>query len=119
MDERTSKAFDFAKESVKQLITLATGIIAVWVGFIQHLGLRADRCAQTVALVSWIVFLLSILCGLWGMLALTGTLGAGDSVPVTIRGKNVTRPVALQVILFVLGLALVVAFGVVTTYSGS
>lgn len=115
MDNKTEKAFDFAQESVKQLIGLATGLIALSITFSKDFVTTVPAGARTVALCSWAAFLASVLCGLWALLALTGTLEADASVPVSIRGKNVTIPATLQIGLFVVGLSLTVCFGFLAT----
>ena len=118
MDHQSQKAFDFAQGSVKQFITLATGMIALSITVAQDFVSTVPTTARLMALWSWSAFLLSVLCGLWALLALTGTLEADPAVPVSIRGKNVTIPTALQIALFVAGLALTVGFGIVATSGG-
>lgn len=115
VDHQSQKAFDFAQGAVKQLITLATGMIALSITFAKDFVSTVPAAARMMALWSWGAFLLSVLCGLWALLALTGTLEADPAVPVSIRGKNVTIPTALQIALFVAGLGLTVGFGIVAT----
>lgn len=119
MDDKAQKAFDFAQESIKQLITLSTGIIALSITFAKDFVSTVSAGARSIALWSWGAFFLSVLCGLWALLALTGTLEAPASVPVSIRGRNVTIPTMLQLVLFVAGLALTVWFGIVATRQGA
>jgi hypothetical protein len=119
MDDKTSKAFDFAQESVKQLITLATGVIALGITFAKDFVSAVPAGARSLALWSWGAFLLSVLFGLWALLALTGTLDAEASVPVSIRGTNVKIPATLQILFFVIGLSLTVWFGIVATRHGA
>jgi hypothetical protein len=114
MDDRTQKAFDFAQECVKQLITLATGLIGLAITFSKDVVGTVPAQTRSIAVWSWGVLLASVLCGLWALLALTGTLGASRVDP-SIRASNVTFPAALQVVLFVIGLSLTVWFGVAAT----
>ena len=117
MDEKIKKAFDFAQDSVKQLIALATGIITLSITFGKDfIGGSVNAVARPIALVSWGAFLISVFCGLWALLALTGTLepaGKARAVKVSIRGKNVTTPSMLQILLSIVGLALTVVYGIV------
>jgi hypothetical protein len=112
MDDQTKAAFDFARDCTKQLITLATGIITLEITFKKDFVGPLPDGVHIYALLSWIAFLLSVVFGIWTLLALTGTLETSKNVPVSIRGKNVTIPSILQVIWFVLGLGLTVLFGV-------
>lgn len=117
MDERTKCAFQFAQESVKQLITLATGVVGLSITFAKDF-VKTVPSARYVALSSWGAFLFSVVFGLWALLALTGTLDGGPSVPLSIRGRNVTIPTTLQILFFVIGLTLTVWFGAVATRGG-
>lgn len=113
MDEKTKQAFEFARDTTKQLLTLATGIIALMITFAKDFVQSVDETARLFALLSWGAYLLSVFGGLWTLLALTGTLEAeDDSVPVSIRGINVTLPAAIQILSFLVGLVLTVIFGV-------
>ena len=111
MDDQTKTAFDFARDCTKQLITLATGIITLEITFKKDFVGTLPSNARIYVLLSWLAFLLSVVFGVWTLLALTGTLETSRTVPVSIRGKNVTIPSILQVVFFVLGLVLMVVFG--------
>ena len=117
MDERLKKAFDFAQESTKQFITLATGIITLTITFSKDFIISVPPGARCFALASWLCFLASVFFGLWTLLALTGTLEPGTvaSTPPSIRGKNIAIPSALQILTFFAGLLLTVVFGLKAT----
>jgi len=109
MDEKTKQSFEFARDTTKQLLTLATGIIALMITFAKDFVQSVDETARLFALLSWGLYLLSVIGGLWTLLALTGTLEAkDDSVPVSIRGSNVTLPATIQILSFLVGLGLTV-----------
>ena len=113
MKEQTKKAFDFARDTTKQLITLATGIIALEITFLKEFVKPTNTDAQIYALISWLAFLFSVVCGVWTLMALTGTLEAEDeTVPVSIRGANVRIPSIFQILSFLAGLTMTVIFGV-------
>jgi len=123
MDEQIKQAFDFARDTTKQLITLSTGIIALTVTFSKDVFHNPSGLPLKLLVGSWFSFLISVCLGVWTLLALTGTLepmpkspaqnGAGPNPP-SIRGSNVTIPSLLQIIAFLAGLALTVWFGVVS-----
>lgn len=67
------KSFDFAADVAKQLITLATAIITVMITFSKDiLGTNSHYIAWLLS--SWILFLLSIVFGIFTLMALTGVL---------------------------------------------
>jgi hypothetical protein len=111
MNERRRKAFDFASDTSKQLITLATGIIAITITFAKDLLEIGEATALLVW--AWVVYLFSILSGVWTLMALTGELERreeGKEEP-SIRGGNVTLPATLQILSFCAGTLLIVIFG--------
>ena len=96
MDDKTKKAFDFAADSTKQLITLSTGMIALTITFKKEI-IRGDLTtgAKCVLSGAWFAYAMAIIFGLWTLLALTGTLDQVDGsapISVSIRGENVTGP---------------------------
>jgi hypothetical protein len=91
MDEAVKKAFDFAADLTKQLISLATGIIGLTITFGRDFLQRAPAGARPWAITAWGAFLFSILCGILTLMTLTGTLDPGKpAVPLSVRGSNVT-----------------------------
>lgn len=112
MNIEIQKAFDFAADLVKQLITLSTGIIALTVTFSKDIF--ADNCAfYTDWLISaWVAYLISIICGLWALMALTGTLDPPkrQGAIKSIQGANCRLPTLLQIIAFFVGTALTIIY---------
>jgi hypothetical protein len=95
-DERHKKAFDFAADLTKQLITLSTGIITVALLF----GEKFPH--EQSAKAAFIFYTLSTICGVWTLMALTGTLAPVNekvSDDLTLGG-NVRLPSALQILTF-------------------
>jgi hypothetical protein len=114
MDEQRKKAFDFAQETSKQLITLATGVIGLTITFGKDFVGSVHGFPRCLAVMSWALLLASVAFGLLTLMALTGSLepAAGDPAAPSIRGGNVTVPAIIQVLLFFLGLLLAVLFGI-------
>lgn len=122
MDDRAKTAFEFARDTTKQLITIATGIITLEITFSKDFVGKVNNDIRIYALISWFLFLLSVVSGLWTLMALTGTLEPKtpteipetkeNTTPISIRGKHVTIPASLQVILFGFGLIFTFVFGV-------
>lgn len=111
-DDQTKHAFQFAQEASKQLISLSTGLIALEITFAKEWIRTADQNVKWLAEASWMAFLLSVIFGIWSLLALTGTLAESSEAAPSIRSKNIRLPAALQIVLFVVGILFTVLFGV-------
>ena len=102
------KAFDFAQDLVKQIITLSSAIIALSITFLKDFVIEAPSGARNLIAVSWVFFLLAVLSGVWSLMALTGTLGEDQT---NITGSNVRLPAIIQSSSFIIGLILLVIAG--------
>jgi hypothetical protein len=88
LDPAIEKAFEFAQEATKQLITLATGVIALTITFLKDV-LGTDGSAGFLQ-AAWVLYLVSIVFGVLTLLNLTGNLerpGPG-STPSIYRGEH-------------------------------
>ncbi|MDQ3622268.1 MAG: hypothetical protein M3463_07245 [Verrucomicrobiota bacterium] len=114
MDDQRQKAFDFAQEVSKQLITLATAVIAVSLTFGADIATCATGNARSFLIWSWSLLLVSLVFGLWTLMALAGNLetASASSTTPSIRTANVTIPAVAQILLFLAGLVLAVLFGI-------
>lgn len=127
MNEREKKAFDFAADLTKQLITLSTGIVTITLLFSKDL-----TGPRTLAVWAWTFYLLSTICGLWALMALTGTLApltsskkthVGGKLSSSAKsaddalelGKNVRYPSALQIFTFGLATLLTLVYVIRTS----
>jgi hypothetical protein len=112
-DELKKKAFDFASETTKQLITLSTALIALSITF---KGNFSNTENQSLLLYCWISFFISVLFGIGTLMALTGTLEkcteeSDNPVALSIYGANVKRPSFLQILFFLIGLLFLGIYG--------
>jgi hypothetical protein len=108
MSPEQQKAFDFASDATKQLITVATGVVTATVLF--SFGL--DTRSREWALASWTALTLSVVFGLMTLLNLTGNLqNATDAKPASINAKGIRQFSQIQIGLFLIGIALLVVFG--------
>jgi hypothetical protein len=74
MKENQKKSFDFAADTTKQLITLATAIIALSVTFAKDIvGVSSDYPKVLLAW-TWSIFIASLFFGIFALMALTGSL---------------------------------------------
>jgi hypothetical protein len=117
MDEQAKAAFAGAADSSKLLITLATGLLGLEITFAKDVVITLTHPGKILVGISWALFLLSVVAGLWTLLALTGNLG-GDTVPTAkaIYGSNVKFPAVTQILLFLAGLGCTVAFGLSNSF---
>ena len=102
--------FEAARDSTKQFLTLATGIIALTATFGGNFLSSAHTFYRFAALLAWFCLLFSVFFGLWTLLALTGTVASREK-DATIWSRNVRRPALMQVLTFLAGLVLTVVFG--------
>jgi hypothetical protein len=139
MKENEKKAFDFAAEVTKQLITLSTAIITITITFSKDIINFADNSAKNYLLLAWILFIATVFFGIWTLMALTGTLqpikkdsnqnqpqsnseadtNATPTVPqdntvdsnCSINTGNIRIPSMLQIICFIVALSFTIAYG--------
>lgn len=104
------KSFDFAAGVAKQLITLSTAFITITITFSKDI--TKDHSGIICLYLSWIAFGLTIVFGIWTLMALTGTLKftiKDDNK--SIYDKNIKNPALAQVILFILALLFTIIYG--------
>ena len=71
MDEQVKVAFEAARDTTKQVITLATTMLFVMVAFSKAFIGSDESAASRFALSAGIVFILSVGCGLFTLMGLT------------------------------------------------
>lgn len=103
-DEREKKAADAALDMTKQLITLATGIITVFVAILS-LSKSATVLITQYLLVSLFLELASIICGLLVQGAIVSALSDPKKHGIVYQG-TVTKLSKLQWVFFLLGILL-------------
>lgn len=105
MNEDQRKAYDFAADAAKQIISLSTAIIAVSVTLA---GDKLKNGSSTMLTVTWGLFLLAIFFGIWMLLGLTGNMA--KSAP-DIYSTNIRLPWFLQISCFLLALIMTIRVG--------
>jgi hypothetical protein len=108
--EAVQQSFEFAAESVKQLVTLSTGIIALMITFSKDLVGRVSPSGVRLLRTSWALYLASMLVGILAMGAMTGAL-AKDDTP-SVYEPNILALTVLQWVIFLIGT------GVLLVYAG-
>jgi hypothetical protein len=118
MKDRFDKAFDFAQDTTKQIVTLSSGIIAITLTFLNGKLKNYPSTTRTWLEVGWVLYLASILLGVVTLMALSGNLerpgtnkttnAAND--PSIYRG-NIRGPSVLQVLFFLAATVCTLVFG--------
>lgn len=72
--DRHFKAFDYAQDSAKQMLTLSVGILALTITFFKEFAGGGSAGSKTLLAVSWVFFLASIIAGILHLYALVGEI---------------------------------------------
>ena len=118
MDTNLLEAYKSASDLAKQLITLSTGILTLSITFTKDIVKGLPPKSAGLLKFSWIMHLLSICCGIWSLMALTGMIfkvsqQGAESVQADPYGSG-TLPSILQTTLFILGTALIIGYGLIS-----
>jgi len=111
MDDQAKQAFTAASDWSKQILTLSTGIVTLTVTFADKIFGDLTNTEKGLLYTSWLLYLISILGGIWVLTSLTSTLSFDrDLVAADVRqSQNQAR---LQVIPFIAGTAFIALFGI-------
>lgn len=106
-------SFEFAKELTTQLITLSTAVIGVSATFAKDVSTNTSKPSRVLLYVSWIVFLVSLVCGLWTLGSMTGTLAKVSPIKAdSVYAPNIVVASLAQVLLFLTGVLLLIIHAV-------
>ncbi|HEX2077274.1 MAG TPA: hypothetical protein VHG08_06180 [Longimicrobium sp.] len=111
--ERIKLGFELVRDLSTQLITLATGVIALTIasaerGMLHHVSRRARRAAR----IGWICCLASAIAGVMQIMFLTGALlpEGGATEPLSEVPAPARLMGEIQIITFLLGLLALIVF---------
>jgi hypothetical protein len=118
MIDASLAGFQSANELAKQLITLATGILALSITFTKDILKNPIPIITWPLKLAWIAYLLSICFGIWTMMALTGMIfnitESPDAYKHATYGTSISIPALLQILAFVIGTLLLIVYGAKT-----
>ena len=114
MAEWTERAFDGVSEITKQVLTLATAIVALTITFVKDFAPNPSANAKTVLAISWVLYLVSILAGFLTLMASAGLQQEAASKNQTpdINTGTLRRFGGLQLIAFLCAIILTVIAGI-------
>lgn len=109
----TLDGFSSANGLATQLITLATGILALSITFIKDVLKNNGNLVTWPLITSWIAYLLSVCFGIWTMMAITGSIFAVVSATTqsATYGSNIAIPALLQILTFLLATMFLIWYG--------
>lgn len=105
--------FASANDLAKQLITLATGILALSITFIKDILKNNGQVITRPLKYAWFLFLFSVAFGIMEMMAITGSISefGSNPTPHTIFDTNVRLPSFLQILTFLSGTIFLIVYG--------
>jgi hypothetical protein len=111
------RAFDVVTEITKQVLTLATGIIALTITFVKDFATHAGPGSRDLLAWSWGVYVLSILFGFLTLMASAGLQqeAADKGSAPSINTGNMRVLGALQLLFFLIAIILTVIAGAMAT----
>lgn len=110
MDARSQKAFEFAVDATKQLLTLSAAILALTIAVATDLDVGRPGLLQA----GWVAFLISIVCGIWALYALMREMDPSKRLqdePPSLAASGVRAPALTQIGAFVIGTSFLILFG--------
>lgn len=112
-----ARAFDQVTEITKQVLTLATVIIALTITFVKDFATHAGATAKDILAWSWVFYVVSIIFGFMTLMASAGLQqkAADDGNDPSINAGNIRMLGAAQLVAFLVGLTLTVAAGAIAT----
>ena len=113
MTDWGARAFDLVTEITKQVLTLATGIVAISITFFKDFASHSNATARALIESSWVIYALSVLFGLMTLMACAGhqQSAADQSASTTINAGNIRLLGGVQLVLFFAAVVLTVIAG--------
>jgi hypothetical protein len=114
-DERIKNGFEHAANVVKQVLTLSTAIVTITAAAARFVFDGAPDCASKWLIMSWGVFIVSIVFGVMGLMSLAGDMAPkalnDESPNPSIYNKSTRFCVIAQLVFFLFGLLFVIVYG--------
>jgi outer membrane protein OmpA-like peptidoglycan-associated protein len=111
-DDQTKASFNSTTDLTKQLITLGTAVLTLEVAFASAFFKQGiPRLYQLQC--SWGFLLLSIVAGIWVLMAITGSLASMNNLePKSVYAANIRTPSFVQVVSFAFGMVFTFLYGI-------
>jgi hypothetical protein len=118
--EMLKLAFQYAGDLSKQLITLSIGILTISITFTKDLVKDFDSRHKKWLALSWSFLFVSIIFGIWSLMALTGSIDNYKTLIKELSTKNIIIdcnarvPAGIQILSFLAGVIFLIGFGLKT-----
>lgn len=111
LDDQVKLSYSSVADLSKQLITLGTGVVTLEVTFAKAF-VEKTLASSWQLQSSWALMLLSIVAGVWVLMALTGSM-AKNSPPQAddVYKSNIRLPALAQIGFFAGGMVFTILFG--------
>jgi hypothetical protein len=113
MAANVEKAFDFAQESTKQILSLSTAILTITVAFQSDIVGQVPGGDRWALKVAWIAYMIAILGGLLTLLNLAGNLERPTGGQPSIYSYGIIVFSILQLVAFGVGVVFTLWFGLI------
>lgn len=104
-------SFNFASDTVKQVIGLSSGILALTVTFAKEQIAKNRPSALLPLKASWFFEIFSLIAGVWALMAITGQVSSTSVTSPSVWALQVTIPAILQIVFFVFAMMSLVLAG--------
>jgi ABC-type uncharacterized transport system permease subunit len=115
-EEHTKKAFDFASETTKQMITLSTAVIGITITFRKDIVADVSGWGKAVLAASWFFYLVSIVLGIGTLMNLAGNLERPQGAERSIYAGSIRLLGGVQAVAFALAILLTIIFGAIAIF---
>jgi len=111
------QSFEYARDSVKQLLTLSTTIIGVSIAFQKDVFHPAAMIPKIFVTTTWLSFMISVFFGVLALFSITANVeaieraliaGVNPSDIIGLSADNILSRVKVQAVTFVLGILLAI-----------
>jgi hypothetical protein len=110
------KSFEYANDSIKLIMSLATGVLALTIAFLKDVIGDGIIHGKWLLGIGWFSLFLAIILGIWAILAITGSLNelAKSALPDrSIMDKNIQFPSILTISSFLIGILFIIIFALI------
>ena len=113
MDDQAKQAFTAASDWSKQILTLSTGIVTLTVTLADKIFGELTTAEKWTLVIAWVLYVASILGGIWVLTSLTSTLAYDrDVVARDVHQSHLQA--SAQVFPFIAATALIAVFGILS-----
>ena len=116
MSGEHTKALEFAADLARQILTVATGILAFTVTFAEKFDIdpATPLAVPDSMRIAWVCFVLAVIAAIWLLMAIAGSANAvrtGDTAAGDIMNTNTAVPASIMCLTFIAAVSATVFAG--------